>query len=577
MSDSKLPKFQIVLDSKDGAPFPSFPSSEVEGGDPSRITLALIRQKASISKKLKFTADDRNFVSDATTLEYYLSLTGESLDGNASKKDETGDKKGEAEKPASNTKIPVARVKLITSATMNKPKPHVEQSKLQEELQKMLGKLDGKDAAAVEDLKKLSDTVAKLAADSMDFATVPGTEQYPEPMDMTEQQWERVLVNNRAFHGYYAAPGKGALRKARKKAFELVPLSTNKETNENAADWLDPVPPVPPFYVYDDAKVVVTETLDAFQSSMARQGFSSLAVEANVSASRFGVAGSASAAYEEENSNASKEVKEKSVQKLEIAYKFPRAVVELDDFCLRLTPQCIADAKATTNAKEVDDFYRDYGNAFVTTFTVGGELNSSRTLTQGEQTSITTTKEKMKAAAALSISSPWASGGASFAKSNSKEETASEQELHQNLQLAWEARGGNTLLCTNPSQWASTVKDYRLWRLMDQQQVVTMQSLIKRINLGIADHLESPVEDNGSKERILDILRNILETSPPTSTATKIRNFYESDKFKVEEYNKLLDKDENPMDTKGSWNSLEIEEKCNVGLLALQKKIITID
>ena len=38
----------------------------------------------------------------------------------------------------------------------------------------MLGKLDGKDAAAVEDLKKLSDTVAKLTADSMNFATVAG-------------------------------------------------------------------------------------------------------------------------------------------------------------------------------------------------------------------------------------------------------------------------------------------------------------------------------------------------------------------------------------------------------------------
>lgn len=48
MSDGKLRKFQIVLDSKDGAPFPSFPSSEIGGGDPSEITLALIRQKASM-------------------------------------------------------------------------------------------------------------------------------------------------------------------------------------------------------------------------------------------------------------------------------------------------------------------------------------------------------------------------------------------------------------------------------------------------------------------------------------------------------------------------------------------------
>ncbi|PYH88456.1 hypothetical protein BO71DRAFT_467923 [Aspergillus ellipticus CBS 707.79] len=429
------------------------------------------------------------------------------------------------------------------------------------------------------DLKKLSDTVAKLAADSIELATAAGTEQYPEPINLTEQQWERVLVNNRALHGYYAAPGKGALRKARKKVFELVLLVANNVTNDGAADWPDPLPPAPPFYVHDDAKVVITETLDAFQSSMARQGFSSLAIEANVSASGFGVAGSASAAYEEENSYASKTVKEKLAQKLEIAYKFPRAVIELDDFCLRLTPQCIADAKATTNSKELDDFYRDYGNAFVAMFTVGGELYSSRTLTKEEQSSVTTIKEKMKAAAALSISSPWASGGASFAKSTSNEETASEQELHQSLQLAWEARGGNTLLRSNPPQWTSTVKDYRLWRLMDQQQVVTMHGLIKRINTGVADHLESPIPDDGSKDRVFNIVRVILETSPPTGTAIKLKPFYESSSFKLEEYNKLLDEDEDedPMRAKKPWSSLAIEVKCNVGLLALRKKIITID
>lgn len=39
------------------------------------------------------------------------------------------------------------------------------------------------------------------------------------------------------------------------------------------------------------------------------------------SASGFGVSGSASAAYEEESSHATKNTKQRSVQKLEIAYK----------------------------------------------------------------------------------------------------------------------------------------------------------------------------------------------------------------------------------------------------------------
>lgn len=103
-----------------------------------------------------------------------------------------------------------------------------------------------------------------------------------------------------------------------------------------------------------------------------------------------------------------------------------------------------------------------------------------------------------------------------------------------------------------------------------------MDSLIKRIDIGIADHLESPTTDDGSDERVLDILRKILEASPPTSDASKIQSFYGSGKFKVEEYNKLLDSDETPLGKGVPWSKLDIEQKCNVGLLALQKKIISI-
>lgn len=103
-----------------------------------------------------------------------------------------------------------------------------------------------------------------------------------------------------------------------------------------------------------------------------------------------------------------------------------------------------------------------------------------------------------------------------------------------------------------------------------------MDSLIKRIDSGIADHLESPTIDDGSDDRILDILRKILETSPPTSDASKIQRFYGSDKFKVEDYNKLLDSDETPLEKRVPWSNLNIEQKCNVGVLALRKKIISI-
>lgn len=38
-------------------------------------------------------------------------------------------------------------------------------------------------------------------------------------------------------------------------------------------------PPIPPFYICDDASVVVTETRDQSQATLTKQGFSSKAVE----------------------------------------------------------------------------------------------------------------------------------------------------------------------------------------------------------------------------------------------------------------------------------------------------------
>ncbi|CAL5871545.1 uncharacterized protein PFLUO_LOCUS5798 [Penicillium psychrofluorescens] len=282
-------------------------------------------------------------------------------------------------------------------------------------------------------------------------------------------------------------------------------------------------------------------------------------------------------AYQEEHSKASKQVKDVPVQALQVAYKFPRAVVDLNVFCLQLTSQCIADAKAATTVDMVDQFYRDYGNAFVTRFTLGGELYSSRILTAEEQSSIIKTKEKVKAAASFSFSSPWTCGSASVTKVESNESTAGEQELHHNLQLAWEARGGDTLLCTNPPQWANTVKDYRLWRIMDQQQVVNMVSFIKEIDVGVGDHLESPKTGGGDDEnKILDVIRQVLETKKTDVLASNIKKFYKSDNFEIEEYNKLLGEDEVAMKTKKAWRNLNIEEKRNVGWLAYQKNVISI-
>jgi hypothetical protein len=91
----------------------------------------------------------------------------------------------------------------------------------------------------------------------------------------------------------------------------------------------------------------------------------------------------------------------------------------------------------------------------------------------------------------LSISTPYGSAGGSYGSFDSNESTKGEKKAQQSVRLAWQARGGDTLLCSryattladvfigpmirvylliylnSPTLWANTVKDYRLWRIMD--------------------------------------------------------------------------------------------------------------
>lgn len=132
------------------------------------------------------------------------------------------------------------------------------------------------------------------------------------------------------------------------------------------------------------------------------------------------------------------------------------------------------------------------GSVFATQFTLGGELTSTRFFQSTDSGELSAFKDNLKTAAGLSISSPVVSGGGSFASSEGKEGSKGERSANQSARLAWQARGGDTLLCSkyvssrpstypfraqenicntnsmiSPPMWASTVKNYMLWRIMD--------------------------------------------------------------------------------------------------------------
>ncbi|KAK6499403.1 hypothetical protein TWF506_004030 [Arthrobotrys conoides] len=511
------PQFHISVQSTDDTIYPSFSNASFTPGEPNQIKLGMIRSKCRISSKLFFTVDGKARLDDSTTLEYYMSLFADGQDilrlfkqpQNVAKSSSEGEgdpkakgNNGEAqqdtpteEDPTTSPSLEVKTLKVqVTDGKTSKPLiSGVDQSAFKE----FVGKVT-EPTLTPGALPTFDERSRQLASLSGSWATQSSGKDYTDPADLTEQQWDRILSNNRALHGYYYSPDDRTIVKAPKRAFKIrshhpKPADPASKTNGNKTEA--PVvaeaslPTIPPFFINDDAEISVTEISHNFQTTMLKEGFSSVAIEANAT---FGIPVSVSASLAKEQSYANQNHKEKSVRSLAAIYSFPRVTVELDVDSLELTDECKADAYRITDADGIDKFHRKYGSLLATSFTLGGFLYSTQDVTTEESENLAQTKNKTKMAAGLSMQSQYGGGGGSFAKVNSDGSTVGNASLNQEARLAWSARGGDTILCSNPPEWAATVKDYRLWRLMNQQRFVGVKYLIKDLDTPAYKKLENP-------------------------------------------------------------------------------------
>jgi hypothetical protein len=77
--------------------------------------------------------------------------------------------------PSPDGTIGVVKVKLLPSSAESKPKAPIEPNKeLQEGVKDILSQMGDKNGAHVTDVEELSNKLGKLAASSMNFATVAG-------------------------------------------------------------------------------------------------------------------------------------------------------------------------------------------------------------------------------------------------------------------------------------------------------------------------------------------------------------------------------------------------------------------
>ncbi|KAF4948802.1 hypothetical protein FGADI_9359 [Fusarium gaditjirri] len=593
-------KFQIAISGPNGTIFPSFPSNELADGNVETVTLANIRSKCNISTKLFFTVDGKTRIDDQTSLTYYMTLTAEILKPDAAPVPPAAPPAVPpaaaggaaapvpvpAQAPPPGPGIPTFEIK-VTDSTPTAPGPLALPAE-NATLAKLLEQASKAKFLERGALPTFSNT--DLTALTQNYAGLVTTTRYPEPAELKESDWDVVLRNTRAFHGYYFDYEKGILAKAPKPAFRLRGVPKPGVPAKGTEIQMTYNPPVPPFYIDDASTVTVTEMNHQTSKLLVKEGFNSLAVGGSIGGPpKLPI--SISAAFDEEHSFANQKKDTTNVDSLAITYNFPRVVIELDAECLELTPECASEARNLVNQSGVDRFTRRYGNAFATSFTLGGYLFSTRSVSKTEMANLEQVKDQARKAAGLSIQTPKVSGSFGVASTTGSGKEEGSAVLHQEARLTWDACGGDTLLASNPAAWVSTVKDHRLWRLMNQQRVIQLFSLIKDLDVVAYDNLmdpstethtgKDPVKDKEYNEKIRTyIIKEILDSADTSELLRRMGEYYHSNKYEaspaLDEFNAFMAANY-PSSHAGKispgikWNGLSVAQRAYFGVFMASK------
>lgn len=113
-----------------------------------------------------------------------------------------------------------------------------------------------------------------------------------------------------------------------------------------------------------------------------------------------------------------------------------------------------------------------------------------------------------------------------------------------------------------------------------------MTHLVKSIHLKAGKFLENPEtaskeesSSDGDTKQVWSLLTTALKDSQRNPVADKIKEFYESKSFSLDEFNALLKQDEGDLRLSQNinWTQLDLEQKLYVGLLCYNKKLISLD
>ncbi|KAK5215439.1 hypothetical protein LTR72_011500 [Exophiala xenobiotica] len=233
---------------------------------------------------------------------------------------------------------------------------------------------------------------------------------------------------------------------------------------------------------------------------MAENGFTSEAIEASVSGGYGGWSGAVSGGVARQKDSGESKGDFAEYKAYTATYTFPRVRIFLDEYNLQTHPRCalklfelrrlaqkVADnakdnGSAVTAAIEArDQFLREYGYIFSTTFQLGGQLVATRSAESIATEKDSQKRDAMKMSAAVSLSGPYASGSVSASRETQTSGKSHEAVVNNTSALAWSAHGGNTLLCANPPAWADSVSGHMTWRVVGQETVSPIPALLSKL------------------------------------------------------------------------------------------------
>lgn len=249
------------------------------------VAAMLTRLGHSSSTKLFFTVDGKSRVEDSTALFYYMQLTPE---GQKILITPAAPSTASTDTTPTTDAVRVAGVQtfVIKLADSTVKKDLVDIPGKNEALSKLVDTLNNSELAKGDPSKGTLPTFADRTLASLvnNYATnmmLGRAYSYTEPAELTESQWDAVLRNTRAFHAYTFDYKLSTFVTARKPIFRLrgaAPVGKPAATTTDGAPKQQYLPPLPPYYVFDNASVKVTEVRSQHQSAWIKEGFDSMSV-----------------------------------------------------------------------------------------------------------------------------------------------------------------------------------------------------------------------------------------------------------------------------------------------------------